>query len=109
MYFDISAFWLALAWLGTIWALVRLRPGRPWDAAIAATSPLVAVHAFTNFDTLAVAGATLGMLAWSRQRPVLAGVLLGLGAAAKLYPLFLLFPLLLLCLRGREDAQPGGR
>ena len=99
VYFDLSAFWLALAWLGTIWALVRLRPGRPWDAAIAATSPLVAVHAFTNFDTLAVAGATLGMLAWSRQRPVVAGVVLGLGAAAKLYPLFLLFPLLLLCLR----------
>jgi uncharacterized membrane protein len=99
VYFDLSAFWLALAWLGTIWAMVRLRPGRPWDAAIAATSPLVAVHAFTNFDTLAVAGATLGMLAWSRRRPGLAGVLLGLGAAAKLYPLFLLFPLLLLCLR----------
>jgi uncharacterized membrane protein len=99
VYFDLSAFWLALAWLGAIWALVRLRPGRPWDAALAATSPLVAVHAFTNFDTLAVAGATLGMLAWSRRRPGLAGVLLGLGAAAKLYPLFLLFPLLLLCLR----------
>jgi uncharacterized membrane protein len=62
-------------------------------------SPLVAVHAFTNFDTLAVAAATLGMLAWARQRPVLAGVVLGIGAAAKLYPLFLLLPLLLLCLR----------
>ncbi len=99
VYFDLSAFWLALAWLGVVWALVRLRPGRPWDAAIAAVSPLVAVHAFTNFDTLAVAGATLGMLAWSRRRPGVAGVLLGLGAAAKLYPLFLLFPLLLLCLR----------
>lgn len=105
VYFDVSAFWLALAWLVTIWALVRLRPGRPWDAALAAVSPLVAVHAFTNFDTLAVAAATLGMLAWSRRRPVLAGVVLGIGAAAKLYPLFLLFPLLLLCLRaGRMRA-----
>jgi uncharacterized membrane protein len=99
VYFDLSAFWLALAWLVTLWALVRLRPGRPWDAALAAVSPLVAVHAFTNFDTLAVAAATLGMLAWARRRPVLAGVVLGVGAAAKLYPLFLLFPLLLLCLR----------
>ena len=34
------------------------------------------------------------MLAWSRRRPGLAGVLLGLGMAAKLYPLFLLGPLL---------------
>jgi uncharacterized membrane protein len=99
VYFDLSGFWLALAWLVTLWALVRLRPGRPWDAALAAVSPLVAVHAFTNFDTLAVAAATLGMLAWARRRPVLAGVVLGIGAAAKLYPLFLLFPLLLLCLR----------
>ena len=105
VYFDLSAFWLALAWLVTIWAVVRLRPGRPWDAALAAVSPLVAVHAFTNFDTLAVAAATLGMLAWARKRPVLAGVILGVGAAAKLYPLFLLFPLLLLCLRaGRMRA-----
>ena len=45
------------------------------------------------------------MLAWSRRRPGVAGLLLGLGAAAKLYPLFLLFPLLLLCLRaGRMRA-----
>ena len=105
VYFDLSAFWLALAWLVTVWAVVRLRPGRPWDAALAAVSPLVAVHAFTNVDTLAVAAATLGMLAWARRRPVLAGVVLGIGAAAKLYPLFLLFPLLLLCLRaGRMRA-----
>lgn len=99
VYFDLSAFWLAVAWLLSVWALVRLRPGRPWDAALAAVSPLVAVHAFTNFDTLAVAAATLGTLAWARRRPVLAGVILGVGAAAKLYPLFLLYPLLLLCLR----------
>lgn len=99
VYFDLSAFWLALAWILAVWALVRLRPGRPWDAAIAACSPLVAVHAFTNFDLLAVAAATVGMLAWARRRPALAGVVLGVGGAAKLYPLFLLFPLLLLCLR----------
>ena len=105
VYFDIGAFWLAVAWLLVLWALVRLRPGRPWDAAITAVSPLVVVHAFTNFDTLAVAAATLGMLAWSRRRPALAGVVLGVGAAAKLYPLFLLLPLLLLCLRaGRMRA-----
>jgi len=105
VYFDITAFWLTAAWLIALWALVRLRPGRPWDAAIAAVSPLVAVHAFTNFDTLAVAAATVGMLAWARRRPALAGVVLGVGAAAKLYPLFLLLPLLLLCLRaGRMRA-----
>ncbi|MGH3980373.1 MAG: glycosyltransferase family 87 protein, partial [Pseudonocardiaceae bacterium] len=99
VYFDITAWWLALAWLVTVWALVLLCRRRPWDAAIAAVSPLVVVHAFTNFDTLATAAATAGLLAWARRRPVLAGVLLGLGGAAKLYPLLLLGPILVLCLR----------
>jgi uncharacterized membrane protein len=99
VYFDISAVGLAAAWLVTVWALVRLSRRRPWDAALAALSPLVVVHAFTNFDTLATALATTGLLAWARRRPVLAGVLLGLGTATKFYPLFLLFPIQLLCLR----------
>ena len=47
------------------------------------------VHAFTNWDLIASALAGDGLLAWAR-RPVLAGVLFGLGAAAKLYPAFLL-------------------
>lgn len=99
VFFDISAFWLALAWLVTIWAVTRTARLRPWDAALIAASPLVMVHAFTNFDTLATACAATALLAWARRRPRLAGVLLGIGAAAKLYPLFLLGPLLLLCLR----------
>lgn len=99
VYFDISAVGLTAAWLLTIWALVRLSRRRPWDAALAALSPLVVVHVFTNFDALATALAAVGLLAWARRRPVLAGVLLGVGAATKFYPLFLLGPILLLCLR----------
>ena len=99
VYFDITAVWLGLAWLVTSWAVTRMTGRRSWDAALLAVSPLVIVHAFTNFDTLATAFAATGMLAWARRKPVLAGVLLGLGGAAKLYPLFLLGPLLLLCWR----------
>ncbi|AUS78836.1 hypothetical protein C1701_11225 [Actinoalloteichus sp. AHMU CJ021] len=99
VFFNLSVLWLAVGWLVTVWALFLLSGRRPWDAAIAALSPLVIVHAFTNFDTLATAFATAGLLAWARRRPVLAGVLIGLGGAAKLYPLFLLGPLLVLCLR----------
>jgi uncharacterized membrane protein len=99
IFFDISVFWLALAWLVTVWAVVRTARRRPWDAALIAASPLVMVHAFTNFDTLATACAATAMLAWARKKPVLAGVLLGVGAAAKLYPLFLIGALLVLCLR----------
>lgn len=99
VHFNVSVVWLAMAWLVTVWALVLLTPRRPWDAALAALSPLVVVHAFTNFDALATALAATGLLAWARRRPVLAGALLGIGGAAKLYPLFLLIPILLLCLR----------
>lgn len=99
IYFNVVAFWLALAWLVTVWAVHRLRPSRPWDAALVALSPIVLVHVFTNFDALATALATTAVLAWARRQPVLAGLLLGLGGAAKMYPLLLLGPLLLLCLR----------
>lgn len=105
VFFNISAVGLTAAWLVTVWALVKLSPRRPWDAALAALSPLVVVHAFTNVDVLSTALATTGLLAWSRRRPALAGVLLGLGAATAVYPLLLLFPILLLGLRtGRPRA-----
>ncbi|UKD53209.1 glycosyltransferase 87 family protein [Amycolatopsis sp. FU40] len=99
IYFNISAFWLALAWLVTVWATGRTTKRRPWDAVLVAISPLVLVHTFTNFDALATAATAAGILAWSRKRPEVAGVLFGLGVATKLYPLLLLGVLFLLCLR----------
>ncbi|MBP2321896.1 putative membrane protein [Kibdelosporangium banguiense] len=99
VYFNITAFWLALAWLVTVWAVARTARRRPWDAILVAASPLVLVHAFTNFDALATAAAAAGVLAWARKRPVLAGVLIGFGGAAKFYPLLLLGVLFVLCLR----------
>ncbi len=103
VHFDISAAWLALAWLVTVWAVHALRPSRPWDAALVALSPLVAVHVFTNFDALAVACATAGMLALARRRPLLAGVLLGLGGGYKFYPLLFLVPIFLIGVRRWRD------
>ncbi|WP_433557400.1 glycosyltransferase family 87 protein [Pseudonocardia xinjiangensis] len=106
VYFNISAAWLAMAWLVVVWGVRMLRPSRPWDAALVAVSPLVVVHAFTNFDTLAVACATLGLLALARRNPGLAGVLLGIGGAFKAYPLLLLLPIVLVAFR-RRDAATG--
>jgi uncharacterized membrane protein len=111
VYFDLAAFGLATAWLVTVWASASLSGRRrAWDAAMVACSPLIIVHAFTNFDLLATAFTAGGMLAWARRRPWLAGVLLGLGAATKLYPAFLLLPLGALCLRAawRERGDRGG-
>ena len=110
VYFNFCAIGLALAWLVTIWASTQLAGRRVWDAALVALSPLGLVHIFTNFDALATAFAATGLLAWARRRPVLAGVLLGLGGAAKLYPLLLLGPIVVLCLRTADRQRlPGLR
>ena len=100
VFFNIAAFGLALAWLATVWATSRLAGSRRiWDAALVAASPLMIFQIFTNFDALATACAIGALLAWSRRRPALAGALIGLGVAAKLYPLLLLAPLVILGLR----------
>jgi len=98
-YFTIGTILLALFYLWAVASTARIARRRVWDVAIMCLSPLLLVHAFTNWDLLAI-GLTAGaMTAWARGRPVLAGALIGLGTAAKLYPLLLLGPLLLLCLR----------
>jgi uncharacterized membrane protein len=105
VFFDVAAFGLALAWLATVWATAGLSGRRVWDAALVAASPVLIFQIFTNFDALATAFAMGGLLAWARRKPVLAGVLIGLGAAAKLYPLLFLGPMLVLGIRtGRLGA-----
>ena len=98
-FFNISAFGLALAWMATVWATMLMSGRRVWDAAIVAGSPILIFQAFTNFDALATACAAGAMLAWARRRPVVAGVLIGVGVALKLYPLLLLIPMLILGVR----------
>ena len=107
MFFNISAFGLALAWLTTLWATARLAGRRIWDAALVAASPLVIFQIFTNFDALATAAAAGAMLAWARRKPGWAGVLIGLGVAIKLYPLLLLVPLVFLALRTGRMREVG--
>jgi len=103
-YFTIGAIFLGLMYLWAVASTAKIARRRIWDTAIMCLSPLLIVHAFTNWDLLAI-GITAGaMLAWARKKPILAGALLGLGAAAKLYPVLLLGPLLVLCLRAGKMA-----
>jgi uncharacterized membrane protein len=82
--------------------LVRAQPRRPWDAVFIAASPCLALAAMINWDLIAF-GFVAGFLwAWATRRPVVAGIFIGLGVATKLYPLFFLGPLLVLCLRERK-------
>jgi uncharacterized membrane protein len=67
-----------------------------------ALSPALLLTAYINWDLLAVGLSALAVMAWSRRRPALAGVLLGLAIAAKFYPLLFLGPLVLLCIRAGQ-------
>ncbi len=98
-YYVATCLMLSVCALLVTRSVAGLSGRRPWDAAMVGLSPLLAVHAFTNWDLVAVALAGLAMWAWAARHPVLAGVLIGLGTAAKLYPVLLLGVLVVLCLR----------
>ncbi|MFI6765730.1 glycosyltransferase family 87 protein [Streptomyces sp. NPDC050355] len=79
--------------------VARTHRRRPWDGLLVALAPAFALTATINWDLLAIALTAGGMLMWSRSRPLKAGMLIGLATAAKLYPVLLLGPLLVLCWR----------
>ncbi|HVA60812.1 MAG TPA: glycosyltransferase 87 family protein [Mycobacteriales bacterium] len=90
-FFDVTAILLTLCALVLVASTVRLAGRRrPWDAMMVAVAPVLVLQAFTNWDLLAVALTGAGLWAWSRNRPGWAGAALGLGVAAKLYPLLIL-------------------
>jgi uncharacterized membrane protein len=100
-FYDATAIALGGFALLTTWAIARMRTRRPWDAAMFALAPAMFLTATVNWDLLAVALTTMSLFAWSKRHPVWAGVLLGLAISAKFYPLLILGPLILLCLRRR--------
>lgn len=89
-YFLVTAVLLFVCGIGAVLFLAGASPGRPWDAMGFALSPMLLVAGLVNWDLLAVLFTAGALWAWARERPVLAGVLVGLGVATKLYPLFLL-------------------
>jgi uncharacterized membrane protein len=101
-FYNVNALVLGALAVATCATILALRRRRPWDAALFALSPALLVTATVNWDLLAIALAAFGIYAWAKRHPALAGVLLGLGMAAKLWPGFLFVPLFFLCLRGRR-------
>lgn len=98
-FYHLNAIVLSALAVATVAVILSLRRRRPWDAAMFALSPALALTATVNWDFLAIGLAAFGLYAWARRRPALAGVFLGLGCAAKLWPLLLLGPIAVLALR----------
>ncbi len=105
LYFRVTAWILAAFGLLAAFFLAGASPGRPWDAMAFAAAPTMALTALINWDLVAVALVAGALWAWARGRPGLTGLMIGLGAATKLYPLFLLGPLVVICLRRRRYAE----
>lgn len=65
-------------------------------------APTLLVYGTVNWDLIAVAFATAALVTFAARRDGWTGVLLGIGAAAKLYPALLVVPLLLQRFQDRE-------
>ncbi|WP_329566075.1 glycosyltransferase family 87 protein [Kitasatospora sp. NBC_01266] len=98
-FWMVNAGMLLICAVITVIALTRTHRRRPWDALLFALAPCLALDATVNWDLLAVALTAVAMAYWSGRRTVWAGVFIGLATAAKLYPVLLLGPLLVLCWR----------
>ncbi len=86
----------------TVVATGLTNPQRPTDAILVAASPALLLPAAINWDMLPVALVALSLLLWSRKVVFWSGVVLGLAIAAKFYPVILLGPLVVLCLRAGQ-------
>ena len=99
-FFDATVVLLAACAVVGVLATARAAgPDRRWQALLVALSPAFILNAFVNWDLIAMALTAIGIAAWASRRTMWAGVFLGLGVAAKFYPLVVFGPLLLLCLR----------
>ncbi|MGH3445357.1 MAG: glycosyltransferase 87 family protein [Nocardioidaceae bacterium] len=102
LYFEVTAVVLAGFALLAAWFLAGTHRGRPWDAMAFAAAPALMLAGLINWDLIAVAAVAGALWSWSRGRPVLAGAFIGAGVATKLFPVFLLGALFVVCLRRRE-------
>ena len=100
-FFLASSAALAILGLLTAWLLYRAVGKR---ALYFAAAPALLLYGLLNWDLLVVFLATAATVAFLRRRDGAAGVLLGLGAAAKVYPALLVIPFVLQRLgEGRRD------
>lgn len=105
-FFDANATGLAL--MGLVATAVLAAMARdPRRVLLYALGPPLILYAFHNWDLLAVGLSSLGLYAFWRGADASAGLLLGVAAATKLYPAFLLPAIALAA--WKRDARPPWR
>lgn len=100
--FDVGTIFMTIALVALVAAMVFLAGRRAWDATLLAASPVIAFSALVSLDLAAVALAVCGMLAFSRSRPILAGVLVGLGASVRPFMIVVLVAVLIVAYTRRR-------
>lgn len=104
MLFAIGAVVVVICIALTVTATAATLRNTPWLAAHVALSPVLITASMVSFDVFGVALASLGLWAWARHHPLLAGSLLGAAVMARTYPLVFVAVLVLLCVRdGRRQ------
>jgi hypothetical protein len=102
-FFDLSAAALTIALVVAV-AATSLAAGRrrSWDAAHVALAPVIVTAGLLSYQLLGVALVATALLAWSRGRPLAAGLLLGAAICAVPAAGVLVVPLLALGIRARS-------
>lgn len=98
-FFHVNVVLLFIPFVVTVIATALTNPKYPWRAAMIVFAPTMILAATINWDLIPIAFVALAFLAWSKDKPILTGVLLGLAITSKFYPVFLLFGFLLIAWR----------
>lgn len=101
VYFFVTAFTLSILWMITVRIIADLTGNRIWDTILLVCSPIVIVHAFTHWEILSVTAAVSALWFLSRNHYGYAGVCIGLGISAQIWPIVLLLALFMIA--GRNE------
>ena len=99
VFYDLNFLAVVALWIVTVLLVAKLAGLRYWDAAMVAVAPGIIFAGFINWDMWAVVLMVGAMWAFAKHRYVISGILLGLGVAVKLFPLFLLGAIAVLAIR----------
>lgn len=103
----ISALLLFFCFLAMSVMMVRLTPGRGFQALLLAASPSVMLAGMVSWDMWGTLIVVLAIWLWTKRMPFWAGVAFGLAGAALFHPILYVVPLMALCFRADKFTELG--